>query len=776
MENHFLSDLNENQQEAVMYCDGPSLIIAGAGSGKTRVLTYKIAYLLSIGMAPWNILALTFTNKAAAEMKDRIAALIGLEKARYLCMGTFHSIFLRILRTEYQAIGFNPNITIYDSSDSRSLIKAIVKEMGLDDKTYKPNVVGNRISAAKNRLIMPEQYSSDSTAIRRDAADNLTEMHKIYAAYVARCRQANAMDFDDLLLYTFQLFFKHPEICQKYKQHFQYVLVDEFQDTNYAQHRILSLLTEKDSRICVVGDDAQSIYGFRGADISNILSFTNQYPTARTFKLECNYRSTGNIVNAANSIIRLNRHQIEKQVYSNRNEGEKIHILDAYSDKEESIKVARCIGRLARQHVSYNEMAILYRTNAQSRIFEETLRSMNIPYRIYGGLSFYQRKEIKDILAYLRIIVNPYDEEALRRIINYPARGIGDTTQKKLQVFAITNQMSVWDVLQREDWMKEAQISAATIKKLQKFKSLIDELISREADTTHTEGLYAFCMSVIEKSGIKADLSADQSAENLSKQENVQELLNAIKLFEDEQQAENEEQPVRLANYLAQVSLLTNEEHDDDGNAEKVSMMTIHSAKGLEFEAVFVVGMEEDLFPNQLATYNPAEMEEERRLFYVALTRAKSYCYLSHAQSRMMYGKFTFCNPSPFLKEIDSRYTDAPSDNFKKSQTTAQPISPFSQPLRPLKKEETTSSYTPMPRQRSGGYSRLASTPANAPNTPLQEGGGVRLNQHIEHDRFGKGQITRIEKVGDSYKATVDFETAGTKTLLLKFARFKTLD
>lgn len=764
MEQHFLTELNDSQREAVMYCDGPSLIIAGAGSGKTRVLTYKIAYLLQLGMAPWNILALTFTNKAAREMKERIAHLIGPEKARYLCMGTFHSIFYRMLRTEHAAIGFPSDFTIYDATDAKSLIRALIKELNLDDKAYKPSVVAGRISAAKNRLILPAGYAADAGLMRRDAADNMPAVSRLYELYFERCRRSGAMDFDDLLLYTYRLLAGSAEICLKYKRQFQYILVDEFQDTNYAQHRILSLLTDSDSRICVVGDDAQSIYGFRGADISNILSFTTQYPAARTFKLECNYRSTGNIVNAANSVIRHNRRQIAKQVFSNRNEGEKLHLIEAQSDKDEAQRVARRMSSLRRRNVAWSEMAVLYRTNAQSRVFEETLRAMNIPYRIYGGLSFYQRKEIKDIMAYFRLVVNPYDEEALRRIINYPARGIGDTTQRRLQQLARDSGIPLWDVVCNDEQMREAKVNAAALRRLQQFRVMLTGFKENEPEVVATRGLYAFCLEVLEQSGIRADLAADRSPEGLSKVENVQELLNAIKGFEDEARAgATDSVEAGLADYLAQVSLLTGDDEDGaDGSADKVSMMTIHSAKGLEFEAVFIVGLEEDLFPNQLAQYNSAEMEEERRLFYVALTRAKTYCYLSHAQSRVVYGKFTFCNPSPFLTEIDSRYVDGGLT------TDAELIKPrVTTPLRPLQTEHFISRRNSQPAQ---------SAETTEPAVLLETGGGVRLNQHIEHERFGRGKVLRIEPAGDSYKATVCFDTVGTKTLLLKFARFKTLD
>lgn len=759
---NFIDDLNESQKEAVAYCDGPSLVIAGAGSGKTRVLTYKIAYLIAQGMPPWNILALTFTNKAANEMKERITKLVGADKAQRLWMGTFHSLFYKILRRETQAIGFSHDITIYDTSDSKSLLKAIIKGLGLDDKVYKPSLIAGRISDAKNRLMLPEQYASDGQLYKRDAMDGIPETSKIYQQYYLRCWQANAFDFDDLLLQTFLLFKNHPEILDKYKQLFQYVLVDEYQDTNYAQYRIISQLTNADSRICVVGDDAQSIYGFRGADIGNILGFSTQYPSAKLFRLECNYRSTGCIVEAANSVIKMNRNQIPKKVYSNRHEGDKIIEMEAYSDKDESAKVTHYLVNLNRKGVSYNNIAILYRTNAQSRVFEETFRGMNIPYRIYGGLSFYQRKEIKDVLAYFRVIINPNDEEAFKRVLNYPARGIGDTTKQKLMNYAVTHNISLWETLKPSS-MNEMGMNKGTQGKLAGFRELILSYMGK----LNTGSLYDYCLNLIKESGISKDLNSDSSPENLSRRENVEELVNSIKVFEDEMREETGDENPTLADYLSQVSLLTDTEDEED-QGERVSLMTVHAAKGLEFEAVFIVGLEEDLFPNQMASYSTKDMEEERRLFYVALTRAKTYCFLSHAKSRVKYGQFNFANPSPFLTEIDDKYLlhERQPESTDMQRRFILPsgggFMPHPQPARPLLNQQ------PSPTRR------LTATEKPATGTSaVQSGGGVSVGQHIEHERFGRGEVTKIERVGESYKATVNFENVGTKALLLKFARFK---
>lgn len=647
----FRSELNESQYEAVTYLDGPSLVIAGAGSGKTRVLTYKIAYLLQHGIHPWNILALTFTNKAAREMNLRISQRCQDISLSGMWSGTFHSIFARLLRIEHEVINYPQDFTIYDSADTKSLIKAITKELGLDEKVYKQNIVAGHISEAKNHLILPAQYAAESTIISRDRSEGVAQIHKIYTIYQQRLSAAGAMDFDDLLLNTYLLLRDHLDVRQRYIERFQYILVDEYQDTNMAQYQILSLLTNPQSRICVVGDDAQSIYSFRGADISNILNFQQQYPNARIIKLECNYRSTQNIVNAANSIIRYNEHQIPKTVYSAGAEGDPITLFSAASDKEEARKIVANITRLhARKDVPYNEVAVLYRTNAQSRVIEEALQGANVPYRIYGGLSFYQRKEIKDTLAYCRLIANPHDEESFRRIINYPARGIGATTIQKVQLAAATHDVSMWTVA-NDPLAYGVEINKGAINKLSAFCELIESFRVQLDKVTASD----LVRDIIRRSGIGVDLTLVKSAENTARQENVDELLASIQTLEKEARDEDGRTRVSLTEYLSTVSLLSDADTRDDGTP-RVTLMTIHAAKGLEFQAVFVTGMEEDLFPSSLAKMSTHEMEEERRLFYVAVTRAKEYCFLSYAQTRFRYGALQFAEPSPFLDEIDEAY------------------------------------------------------------------------------------------------------------------------
>lgn len=647
----FRSELNESQYEAVTYLDGPSLVIAGAGSGKTRVLTYKIAYLLQHGIHPWNILALTFTNKAAREMNLRISQICQDISLSGMWSGTFHSIFARLLRIEHEVINYPQDFTIYDSADTKSLIKAITKELGLDEKVYKQNIVAGHISEAKNHLILPAQYAAESTIISRDRSEGVGQIHKIYTIYQQRLSAAGAMDFDDLLLNTYLLLRDHLDVRQRYIERFQYILVDEYQDTNMAQYQILSLLTNTQSRICVVGDDAQSIYSFRGADISNILNFQQQYPNARIIKLECNYRSTQNIVNAANSIIRYNEHQIPKTVYSAGAEGDPITLFSAASDKEEARKIVANITRLhARKDVPYNEVAVLYRTNAQSRVIEEALQGANVPYRIYGGLSFYQRKEIKDTLAYCRLIANPHDEESFRRIINYPARGIGATTIQKVQLAAATHDVSMWTVA-NDPLAYGVEINKGAINKLSIFCELIESFRIQLDKVTASD----LVRDIIRRSGIGVDLTLVKSAENTARQENVDELLASIQTLEKEARDEDGRTRVSLTEYLSTVSLLSDADTRDDGTP-RVTLMTIHAAKGLEFQAVFVTGMEEDLFPSSLAKMSTHEMEEERRLFYVAVTRAKEYCFLSYAQTRFRYGSLQFAEPSPFLDEIDEAY------------------------------------------------------------------------------------------------------------------------
>lgn len=790
---NYLDELNEGQRAAVLYNDGPSLVIAGAGSGKTRVLTYKIAYLLDQGYKPWSILALTFANKAAREMKERIARQVGENLARYLWMGTFHSIFSRILRTEADAIGFSSNFTIYDASDSKSLVKSIIREMGLDDKTYKPGVVQSRISQAKNHLILPDAYAASGELYRADADAKMPQLRDIYLRYWERCRQSDAMDFDDLLVYTYQLFKSHPEICDKYATHFEYVLVDEYQDTNYAQHCIVQLLTGKHRRVCVVGDDAQSIYSFRGANIDNILNFTNLYREARLFKLEQNYRSTQTIVKAANSLIAKNREQIRKEVFSEKETGEPITVFCAYSDLEEAEIVGNRIMQLhSREHYGYSDCAILYRTNAQSRVFEETLRKKNIPYRIYGGLSFYQRKEIKDIIAYFRLAVNPNDEEAFKRVLNYPARGIGDTTLNKLVDAANRHKVSLWTVV-NEPLAYGVDINKGTHTKLQGFRALIAGFV----EAVPQKNAFELGKEIVFQSGIGREITQDRSPENLSRQENVEELMNGIHDFCATRQEEGNTHWL-LSDYLSEVSLLTDQDSDRDADLPKVTLMTIHSAKGLEFRNVFVVGLEENLFPGASAASSYKELEEERRLFYVALTRAEDHCFLSYAKTRFKYGKSEFCTPSRFLKDIDSRYLNMPQEEmlvrqieergerFRRENTQ-----------RPVVRMERDYGYRERmvtdngPSMFDGGEipqePRRFVKPAPPRNlrkiTPAVSSSagqassvqGLAVGQVIEHERFGIGDVINVEGTGDNCKATVHFRNVGNKQLLLKFARFKVI-
>ena len=790
---NYLDELNEGQRAAVLYNDGPSLVIAGAGSGKTRVLTYKIAYLLDQGYKPWSILALTFTNKAAREMKERIARQVGENLARYLWMGTFHSIFSRILRAEADAIGFSSNFTIYDASDSKSLVKSIIREMGLDDKTYKPGVVQSRISQAKNHLILPDAYAASGELYRADADAKMPQLRDIYLRYWERCRQSDAMDFDDLLVYTYQLFKSHPEICDKYATHFEYVLVDEYQDTNYAQHCIVQLLTGKYRRVCVVGDDAQSIYSFRGANIDNILNFTNLYREARLFKLEQNYRSTQTIVKAANSLIAKNREQIRKEVFSEKETGEPITVFCAYSDLEEAEIVGNRIMQLhSREHYGYSDCAILYRTNAQSRVFEETLRKKNIPYRIYGGLSFYQRKEIKDIIAYFRLAVNPNDEEAFKRVLNYPARGIGDTTLNKLVDAANRHKVSLWTVV-NEPLAYGVDINKGTHTKLQGFRALIAGFV----EAVPQKNAFELGKEIVFQSGIGREITQDRSPENLSRQENVEELMNGIHDFCATRQEEGNTHWL-LSDYLSEVSLLTDQDSDRDADLPKVTLMTIHSAKGLEFRNVFVVGLEENLFPGASAASSYKELEEERRLFYVALTRAEDHCFLSYAKTRFKYGKSEFCTPSRFLKDIDSRYLNMPQEEmlarqieergerFRRENTQ-----------RPVVRMERDYGYRERmvtdngPSMFDGGEipqePRRFVKPASPRNlrkiTPAVSSSAgqassvqrLAVGQVIEHERFGIGDVINVEGTGDNCKATVHFRNVGNKQLLLKFARFKVI-
>ena len=653
----YIEELNEGQRNAVLYNDGPSLVIAGAGSGKTRVLTYKIAYLLENGYQPWNILALTFTNKAAREMKERIARQMGPERARHLWMGTFHSIFLRILHVEAGHIGFTSQFTIYDTADSKSLIRSIIKEMGLDEKVYKPGMVQARISNAKNHLVSPAGYANNKETYEGDRAAKVPALRDIYQRYWERCRQADAMDFDDLLFYTFLLFRDHPEVLARYQDQFRYILVDEYQDTNFAQHSIVLQLAKNHQHVCVVGDDAQSIYSFRGADIDNILYFTKVYPDTKVFKLEQNYRSTQTIVRAANSLIEKNQWQIRKEVFSEKEKGEAIGVYQAYSDVEEGDIVVNKIAELRREkRYAYSDFAILYRTNAQSRIFEEAMRKRSMPYRIYGGLSFYQRKEIKDVIAYFRLIVNPNDEEAFKRIINYPARGIGDTTVGKIIAAATGHNVSLWTVL-CEPLAYGLNFNKGTVGKLQAFRELISAFITDAAE----KNAYEIGADIIRQSGIINDVCQDNSPENLSRKENIEELVNGMSDFCAQRQEEGNSN-VLLGDFLSEVSLLTDQDSDKDGDDEKITLMTVHSAKGLEFKNVFVVGMEENLFPSSMVGDSPRALEEERRLFYVAITRAEEHCFLSYAKTRFRYGKMEFGSPSRFLKDIDVRFLRLPQD------------------------------------------------------------------------------------------------------------------
>ena len=773
---NYIDELNDSQREAVLYVDGPSLVIAGAGSGKTRVLTYKIAYLLEQGYDPSSILALTFTNKAAREMKSRIARRVGWEKARRLWMGTFHSIFLRILRKEADKIDFPPDFTIYDQADSRSLIRAIVKEMGLDEKVYKPASVQSHISNAKNHLILPQAYASDAELRRADETAKMSRTCDIYMRYWERCRQAGAMDFDDLLLYTFLLFDRHPDVCRKYAGRFRFVLVDEYQDTNFAQHRIVWQLTAENQRVCVVGDDAQSIYSFRGANIDNILKFTRQYRDARLFKLEQNYRSTQTIVRAANSLIEKNHEQIRKDVYSENEPGERIKVTCAYSDVEEGEIVANKIVELRRkEHLAYADFAILYRTNAQSRVFEETLRKRAVPYRIYGGLSFYQRKEIKDVIAYFRLVVNPHDEEAFKRVINYPARGIGDTTVGKIVSAAVGARISLWDAIGNPSACG-LDVNKGTRAKLEAFRQLIESFREQVA----TADAFELGQDIIRRSGIMNDVYQDRTPENLSRQENIEELVNGIHDFCDSRREEGGE-PAGLTDFLSEVSLLSDQDADDSGDDDKVTLMTIHSAKGLEFHTVFVVGLEEDLFPSALAKNSMRELEEERRLFYVAITRAEKHCFLSFARSRFRYGHMEFGNPSCFLRDIDADCLDMPGGVGQ-----AFPGRSAGRERKPVTAGEgRVRLFEP-----AGGERRKVSSVASpafrkvktdnpspaSPSADSAETFGLRAGQTIVHERFGEGEVERIDGTGENCKATVRFRNAGVKQLLLKFARFKVLD
>lgn len=837
-----LNDLNEAQRAAVEYIDGPSLVIAGAGSGKTRVLTYKIAYLLSQGMKPWSIMALTFTNKAAREMKERIGKLVGNDLAQHLYMGTFHSIFSRILRAEAEHIGFNNNFTIYDESDSRSLIKAIVKEMGLDDKKYKPAAVHAKISMAKNNLMSAAAYESDAAIFEQNKRAQMPEVGKIFVAYVQRCKQANAMDFDDLLTLTYQLFREHEDIRHKYAARFDYVLVDEYQDTNHVQMSIVMQLCQEKLRVCAVGDDSQSIYSFRGANIDNILNFQRQFQGTRLFKLEQNYRSTQTIVEAANSLIKHNRNQIPKDVFSENAKGEKIQYKPAYSDKEEAAIVAKDVKRIRREDgCQYSDFAILYRTNAQSRSFEEEFRKQGIPYRIYGGLSFYQRKEIKDIIAYFRLVANPDDEEAIKRIINYPARGIGATTVLKIADCAHQNQVSFWEVIGAPERYGLA-VTKGTMNKLETFRLLISSFIER----AQTTDVYELGDAIIKESGISQDIMSGKDADDLARQENLEEFLSGMSAFVEERREEGRFDELFLQDYLQDVALLTDADSDGDKDEPRVSLMTVHAAKGLEFPTVFVVGLEENIFPSPLSAASLRELEEERRLLYVAITRAEKHCILTNAKNRWRYGKMEFDNPSRFIDEIDGKLIDSQDEaggslfgsradsmsdqpEWARAQRSRRPWEDAEQPRyssryqnsKPVASQfvadpkpslfddepetshtsgrssvsgrsslsegnfksvralnaakrymETHSSH---PASRSTGSS-AASVSSSAASSAGSSSCGLQEGMKIEHQRFGRGTVLKIEGTGENTKATVEFVHSGTKQLLLKYAKFTVVD
>lgn len=767
----YLKDLNQQQRDAVLYNDGPQLVIAGAGSGKTRVLTYKIVHLLCHGYEPWRILALTFTNKAAREMRERIKSVVGESTAAKIWMGTFHSIFARILRQNADRVGFKSNFTIYDTADSKALIKMIIKEKGLDEKIYKPNTVMSAISSAKNALISPQRYATARDIMEADRRANRPLIYEIYAAYANRCKLADAMDFDDLLYYTNLLLRDNPDVLNHYSESIRYVLVDEYQDTNFAQHVIVAQLTKGNDKLCVVGDDAQSIYSFRGANIRNILEMKRSFPGLKTFKLEQNYRSTQNIINAANSLIDKNREQIKKNVFSKNDVGTRIEVVKSYSDFEEAYLVANRISQMRmKQHDSYDEYAILYRTNAQSRTLEESLRKRNIPYRIYGGLSFYQRKEIKDAIAYFRLAVNPSDDEALRRIINVPARGIGETTVGKLFRCAIDNGVSVWDILSSPGDYNPG-INSGTAKKLAAFHDLIQKFTDAHLNGMNAEDLSRL---IISQSGMMSNLLYENTPESISKQENLTELVNGARDFVAEK-LESGEENVSLGDFLGEISLATDQDVKGDDEAA-VTLMTVHAAKGLEFANVFIVGVEEELFPAAMSMDSAAAIEEERRLMYVAITRAKQNCTISYARSRFRNGQTMACRPSRFIKDIDPEYLHLssgeetvshpnsfinPMDNYRNSFKPERRVS-FSHPL--VDKDAN------MPIRRNTVTSSTAAT-----DEPLHVAGELRSGMMIEHSRFGRGEILTVITEGAGDKIEVRFDQLGTKKLLLKFAHFKIL-
>lgn len=785
VEQDFLNSLNDQQREAVLYTDGPELVIAGAGSGKTRVLTYKIAHLLQMGYPPYRLLALTFTNKAANEMKERIAALVGTETAQRLWAGTFHSIFSRILRANADRLDYRHDFTIYDSSDSLSLIKSIIRELQLDDKTYKPTTVQAIISHAKNALIEPQAYARNRELIEMDTRSKRPLIHEIYRIYRQRCFVSGAMDFDDLLLNTNILFRDHPDVLQHYRDLFAYILVDEYQDTNFAQHLIVSQLGKDHNHICVVGDDAQSIYSFRGANIHNILGLSKEYPGLKIFKLERNYRSTQNIVNTANSLIAKNKEQIPKQVFSEKEQGNKVQVISAYSDFEEGFIVSNRIAEMRlTTHCDYNDFAVLYRTNAQSRELEEALRERNIPYRIYGGMSFYQRKEIKDAIAYFRLTINPDDEEALKRVINYPARGIGDTTLSKLIERAHSQEASIWKVISDPIGYNLA-VNNGTLNKLKTFKDLIDEL-RYEADKKNTPEL---AETIIKRSGIWGEISSDRTPENINRQENIEELLNGVHKFCVGRKEAGKEQ-TSLSDFLAEISLATDQDNGDETEQDKVTLMTVHASKGLEFKQVFIVGVEEDLFPSAMSKNSEREIEEERRLLYVAITRAGENCTLTYALSRYRHRQTVFPSPSRFIKDLDSRYVDMPVQTKQESprETLSWNRFPFDaeRPRKTSRWNEEDTDRTPAPRPFTAPspgkrLTKIDSKPIGETHSTTQStvataAGQVEIGTLICHARFGNGTVTAIEDTGDNCKITVEFENVGRKQLLLKFAKFTIIE
>lgn len=764
----YLNHLNDQQQAAVCNLDTPSLVIAGAGSGKTRVLTYKIVHLLQNGYEPWRIMALTFTNKAAREMRERVEALVGHNTASRLWMGTFHSIFARILRANADRIGFKSSFTIYDSSDSRSLIKTIIKDMGLSDKLYKPALVQSVISTAKNALVSPARYAADADIRNADAADGRPQLYEIYQVYVDRCFRSGAMDFDDLLYFTNILLRDNPDLLDYYRQYFRYVLVDEYQDTNFAQHLIINRLCQDTGHLCVVGDDAQSIYSFRGANIANILNLRKTYPDLQIFKLERNYRSTQNIVDAANSLIKKNINQIPKNVYSDRERGSRIEVAQTYSDFEEATIVAARISRLhTASGDSYDNYAVLYRTNAQSRILEEALRKRNIPYRIYGGLSFYQRKEVRDAIAYFRVTVNPDDDEALRRIINYPARGIGETTLNKLSASAVANSVSIWAVLKDIDRYNPG-LNRGTLRKLADFVGMIDRF--RQLDTSQTDAL-SVAKEIYTRTGLLAQFMSDRTPESISRRENLEELLNGIRQFVEQRDTEGIEQ-TSLIDFLAEVSLATDQDEEQD-DQPRVTLMTVHASKGLEFDNVIVVGLEEDLFPSALAKDSPEQVEEERRLLYVAITRAARFCMLTFASSRYRNGQTMMTSPSRFLADIDMQYLKPVSGTrIPGVPAGGNPVSRYrsSLPSNPV----STGSLRPIPRSGSVPAPTPARTPApSLAGATIHTADQLTRGMTIEHNLFGVGTITEIDMSHKDPRIIVDFRSGDTKVLLLKFARFR---